>query len=61
MGTYGITEEDIEEEFKDFLHSQEGDVSAEVIANVWNKLSKKEEWGDYLKSYNTWDKEEDLQ
>jgi len=60
MGTYGITEEDIDEEFEDFLQSQEGDVCAEVIANVWNKLSKKHKWGDYLKSYNTWDTEEDL-
>jgi len=52
MGTYGVRIEEIIEPFEEFLRNQEGDVSAEVIANAWNKLAKKYKWEDKLCVFN---------
>lgn len=48
MGVYILSAEDIEEEFEDFLQSQEGEIHADVIVKVWNKLSKREKWGEEI-------------
>lgn len=64
MGTYGINKDEFldghlrptEEDccgrygFEDFLKEFEGDVSAQTVADAWNKLSKKHKWGDTLKA-----------
>lgn len=52
MGTYGIPPKELIEPLMVFLQDQSGDVTAEAfaeaIAIAWNKLSKKELWGDFL-------------
>ena len=50
MCIYNLSAEQIEKKFEDFLRSQEGDVSAEIIVEAWNNLSKKHGWGDRLKA-----------
>ena len=34
--------------FEDFLRDFEGDVSADTVAEAWNKLAKKYKWADRL-------------
>lgn len=48
MGIYILSAEEIEEEFENFLQSQDGEIHADVIVEVWNKLSKKYDWGDEI-------------
>ena len=58
MGTCNQSAEEIKDDLRKFLietSSGRGDITAEAIAEAWNKLSKEEEWGDYLKAYNNWD------
>lgn len=52
MGTYNCNAEDIVNEFEEFLINCEGDVSAEVIAEAWEILAKKEKWNDRLFACN---------
>jgi len=35
--------------FEEFLRSFEGDISAHIVAEAWNKLAEKYEWDDKLK------------
>ncbi len=49
MGIYVLSAEEIEEEFEDFLQSQEGEIHADIIVEVWNKLSKKYKWNEEIK------------
>ena len=58
MGTYGITKDDLIDEFREFLQNQQGDVSAIVIAKCWNQLAKEEKWDDNLKVINKFTKKE---
>jgi len=47
MGTcIGVKE--FASKFEEFLRSLEGDVSAEVIAKVWNELTEENGWKDRL-------------
>lgn len=48
MGTYGITKEELIDNFEEFLQSQEGDISASTIAECWNELSRKYKWDENL-------------
>jgi len=41
MGTYGITKEDMLDDFEKFLRDQEGDVHAITVVECWNELAKK--------------------
>lgn len=54
MGTYGISAEEIKDDFRKFLMDQEGDVSAETIAGAWNQISKEEGWEDTLEASAPW-------
>lgn len=54
MGTYNISGEELKDDFKKFLAEQEGDVTAETIAEAWNLISKEEDWGDSLTASNNW-------
>ena len=49
MGTYVISKDEFIGDFEDFLRKQEGNVSAECIADSWNELAKEYGWGDKLK------------
>lgn len=49
MGEYGITLDDIKEPFRNFLKGFEGNVSAGVIAQAWNRLADELEWSDRLR------------
>jgi hypothetical protein len=63
MGTYGISTQEFLEghlyptkkddgesySFEDFLSDFEGDVCAEVVAEAFNKLSKKYKWNEKLR------------
>jgi len=48
MGIYVLSGEEIEEDFKKFLEEQEGEVSAECIADAWNSIARIERWEDRL-------------
>ena len=61
MGTYGISGDEVLDgimhageiiTFEDFLQGLEGDVSAEAVAEAWNKLAKEHKWDDKLKAIN---------
>lgn len=54
MGTYNIAVDEIVDEFRKFLKEQEGDVSAETIAEAWNQIALEEEWNDRLRSVEKW-------
>jgi len=61
MGIYNLGVEEVIEDFDVFLQRTSmgrGDISADVIANCWNKLAVKYEWSDRLKAYYK-DEEED--
>jgi len=49
MGIYILSAEEIEEEFKNFLQSQEGEIHKDVLIEVWNKLSKEYGWNEEIK------------
>lgn len=49
MGTYNLSPDEIEESFEQWLQSQEGEVQAWVLAEVWNRLAKKHGWSGKLK------------
>ena len=59
MGTYVISKDEFIGDFEDFLRKQEGNVSAECIADSWNELAKEYGWRDKLKTTHT-DKESEL-
>ena len=61
MCTYGISTEEFLEghvhvtqkeaesyTFENFLKDFEGDISAQTVAEAWNKLAKKYDWNDRL-------------
>jgi uncharacterized protein with PIN domain len=48
MGTYGVTVDDLLDKFDEFLHDQEGDISAQTIAECWNILAARNDWPDKL-------------
>ena len=50
MGTYNIDNDEFRKKFEVFLRSFEGDVSARVVSDSWNKLAKKYGWKDKLKT-----------
>ena len=50
MGQYNLSPEEIEASFEEWLSSQEGDIQAWVLAEVWNRLAKKHGWSDTLKA-----------
>ena len=58
MGTYGISTDELIDDFEDFLGSQEGDIAALTIAECWNTLAKKYGWDDNLKAINKFTKRE---
>lgn len=58
MGTYGITKEDMLDDFEEFLMGQEGDVSALTVAECWNELAKKNKWDENLIAINKFTKKE---
>jgi len=58
MGTYGITKEDMLDDFEKFLRDQEGDVHAITVVECWNELAKKYDWQDNLKAINKFSKKE---
>ena len=43
-----LTAEEIADDFEEFLQTREGEVTADVLAQAWNKLSDKYEWLDRL-------------
>ena len=49
MGIYVLSGEEIEEEFEEFLQSREGEIHADIIVEIWNKLSKKYKWNEKIK------------
>jgi len=56
MGTYNISAKELMDDFEDFLHEQEGDISALTISECWNKLAKKNKWEDNLIAINKFTK-----
>lgn len=54
MGTYNTSAEEIRESFEKWLkdNSEQGDISAEIIAEVWNEIAKESDWTDFLESRN---------
>ena len=55
MGTYNQSGEEIEEKFLKFLKDAsegEGDISADAIAEAWNRIAKRMKFGDRLMAYD---------
>lgn len=48
MGEYMIPADEFIDGFEDFLRNFEGNVSAECVAEAWNRLAEKYEWSDKL-------------
>lgn len=48
MGTYNISPDELLDPLREFLNVQEGDVSAESLAEAWNPLALEEGWHDRL-------------
>jgi len=58
MGTYGISSDELIDDFEEFLQNQEGDVHALTIAECWNRLAKKYKWDENLKAIDKFTKKE---
>ena len=56
MGTYGISPDELIDDFEEFLNSQEGDIDALTISECWNRLAKKYKWDDNLVAINKFTK-----
>jgi hypothetical protein len=55
MGTYSQSGEEIKEDFEKFLvdcSSGNGDISAEAVAEAWNKIAKRMKWSDRLVAFD---------
>ena len=48
MGTYNLSADEIEEPFEEFLRGLQGDFSAKIIAEAFNKIAKREKWDKYI-------------
>lgn len=49
MGTYNISPDELQDPLREFLLAQEGEVTAEAMADAWNLLALREGWHDRLR------------
>lgn len=56
MCTYGISADELIDDFEEFLQDQEGDIDAATIAECWNRLARKHKWDDNLQAINKFTK-----
>lgn len=48
MCTYGLSADEIKDDFENWLADQEGEIDARTIAKAWNMIAKKQGWSDRL-------------